>query len=53
MKKTKMHRLSAEERPLFGGYNSVHATAKDKANKRQNRKLETKKARADYENNRY
>lgn len=42
-KKFTPRRRSADERPLFGPYHSVHKTKKDKANSRQNRKLETKK----------
>ena len=42
-KAIKMHYLSAEERPLFGPYNSVHATAKDKARSRRAQKLELKR----------
>lgn len=43
MKKTKMHCLSADERPMFGPYNSVHATKKDKIRTRRAQKLELKR----------
>lgn len=42
-KDIKMHYLSAAERPLFGAYNAVHATAKDKARSRRAQKLELKR----------
>lgn len=35
--------LTAEERPLFAPYHSVHETAKDKANKRSAQKLAMKR----------
>lgn len=47
-KKMKFNYLSADDRPLFGPYNAVHATAKDKQRQRRNQKIELKRMMYSY-----